>query len=978
MTVSGRVLTSGGLKLKLQYLRTKPVYLTKTNANDTLEAVANVTGRAGVVNVTSSGDTLSSNILAIGGAILSKTEANDTFSIIADVENTANVSISLDADTLSSRISIFGLRVGESTYTESDDTLSSSQDIQVIANATISEQINTSTIGTTVLIEGEDGSDPGDNAPIYARGTNVTPPDNCLMLLVCTYIQPNGHFTSNLQIYDDSTASPSLSYELVTTIDNNHTTDRLRTFIYKCEIGESPGTFKLTWGSDAILGPSVWKIMYVQNYNETTPIRQIVNATGEAATSTPFNLTFSEASYTNSQIVAITAVHSNGGFVDSDPAGAGWTVPREFTRSSGIPETTAGTYLNLSNNVGGFANVNWGNIEGDVLGYTIIALELNPEITIGPTFGADTLEGFASSNTLLNRDFQDISLGTWTENTAVATFNNNVAFSTATVGLDEGRTNVIVDSTNTVNKALRVTFDPNERGITRFQANLGNTAGGEKYTDVLLEYRVRFADNFDFRRGGKLPGLAGGSAPLEDGSGNTGLGFSAMFHWIEYSLGSPNTSLSLYVHDMTSDNTHLRLSYTDPVRNRTNTTPTSQIVLQANTWYTLKQRLIVNSPGANDGSYYCWVNGNLALQMTDCQFSANANYGIDKFYFATNFGGSDTADWWPTKQENIDFDNFRVVFSASANVFANSVTLAENFQSADLGEWTPANSNFHFTEDAGLFTRAVGEPGRFTIIQDPSNTANKILQVKYDAFTRGSNTAKPGDTDGSDIIVWHSGIDSAFNTYKELQLEYKVKFGNSSYGFDFGRGGKLPGLACSSNIASTAAGYASGGDPNSYARNGTGSSMRHMWLEYSSSSPNTIMDCFLADMDIPGSSEEHVRFNTLYPTRLRADATTWNPYSASANSIQEDTWYTVTQYIKMNTVEANGFVNDDGVLREYLNGVLALEMTDCRFISNNNWGANLFVFSTFFGGNSDPAAGYITQRDEYTYFDDFTITVFDS
>lgn len=163
--------------------------------------------------------------------------------------------------------------------------------------------------------------------------------------------------------------------------------------------------------------------------------------------------------------------------------------------------------------------------------------------------------------------------------------------------------------------------------------------------DYYLTYRVYFATGFDFTKGGKLPGLTSGGASYTGGrSVADGLGWSARYMWLSGGRGI----VYLYHFGQKGkygDNLPLGVAFV-PGR-----------------WYTLTQRIAVNTPGRNDGRLEVWVDQQPVLQLTDLVLrgpQASAGQGlIDSFYFST-FHGGNTPDYAPARDSLAYFDNFLI------------------------------------------------------------------------------------------------------------------------------------------------------------------------------------------------------------------------------------------------------------------------------------------------------------------------------
>ncbi len=140
-----------------------------------------------------------------------------------------------------------------------------------------------------------------------------------------------------------------------------------------------------------------------------------------------------------------------------------------------------------------------------------------------------------------------------------------------------------------------------------------------------LRYRVRFQDNFRFVRGGKLPGLYGGTANTGGQVPNGSDGFSVRFVW--QSLG--DGAVSAYL----------------PTSGRWGSVfGLGQWRFVAGRDHELALYVRLNTPGVADGVIAAWADDVLvAYAPTSCSGHVG-RLGIDGFYFSTFFGGS-TPDW---------------------------------------------------------------------------------------------------------------------------------------------------------------------------------------------------------------------------------------------------------------------------------------------------------------------------------------------
>ena len=159
--------------------------------------------------------------------------------------------------------------------------------------------------------------------------------------------------------------------------------------------------------------------------------------------------------------------------------------------------------------------------------------------------------------------------------------------------------------------------------------------------EVTLSYRFRFAEDFDFSRGGKLPGLSSGGS-LFTGRERPGAqgGWSARFMW--RSLGA--SELYLYHREMKDDSgDHI------PLKHR----------FRRGVWHTITQQVIMDPDDPHQGTIRVFLDGELTLEIKDLTLGGD-NFGpADTFYFSTFFGGSNR-NWAPGHTCHIDFDDILI------------------------------------------------------------------------------------------------------------------------------------------------------------------------------------------------------------------------------------------------------------------------------------------------------------------------------
>jgi hypothetical protein len=205
------------------------------------------------------------------------------------------------------------------------------------------------------------------------------------------------------------------------------------------------------------------------------------------------------------------------------------------------------------------------------------------------------------------------------------------------------------------------------------KGSVGNDEGGAKwnlkfdqsYEEYTFEYKVRVPKDFDFVRGGKLPGLYGGSGPAGGASVKEADGFSARIMWRELGV------LCQYVYYVDKENgrwgqdflwtngSDKNMPITKEMWKDMNTRFDDRIYLVSNTWHTLKTYVKMNTPGQEDGKIISWFDGQEVVNL-NLRFREDLSFGIDQFKFTTFFGGNDET-WAPKKDEKMYFKDFKFI-----------------------------------------------------------------------------------------------------------------------------------------------------------------------------------------------------------------------------------------------------------------------------------------------------------------------------
>ncbi len=207
---------------------------------------------------------------------------------------------------------------------------------------------------------------------------------------------------------------------------------------------------------------------------------------------------------------------------------------------------------------------------------------------------------------------------------------------------------IMGDPSGKFEKILRVNYPGGSASPTvhrKYNTPIGGTSfyaelGIKNAQALRLSYNLRFGKNFNFVRGGKLPGLFGGNGAsggkIPDGSD----GFSTRFMWRKQGDGEIYAYLPTSVKHGTSIGR-------------------GNWRFQPDRWYRLEQEVILNDPGVANGQIRVWLDGKQVLERGGLTFRQSDQLNINGIFFSTFFGGSDPS--WATPQDvHVDFADFSV------------------------------------------------------------------------------------------------------------------------------------------------------------------------------------------------------------------------------------------------------------------------------------------------------------------------------
>lgn len=158
-----------------------------------------------------------------------------------------------------------------------------------------------------------------------------------------------------------------------------------------------------------------------------------------------------------------------------------------------------------------------------------------------------------------------------------------------------------------------------------------------KHESAELRYTVRFSKDFDWVKGGKLPGLCGGPDNVSGGRPATGTnGFSARLMWRKEGRGE-----AYVYHKNQKTDYGDSLSFPEDFR-----FPTDKPVH-------VRIAVTMNTPSKQDGTVRVWIaicdaKEKLMVERTNMEWRTVDTFGVDSLYFETFHGGSDSS-WAPTR-----------------------------------------------------------------------------------------------------------------------------------------------------------------------------------------------------------------------------------------------------------------------------------------------------------------------------------------
>jgi hypothetical protein len=227
------------------------------------------------------------------------------------------------------------------------------------------------------------------------------------------------------------------------------------------------------------------------------------------------------------------------------------------------------------------------------------------------------------------------------------------------------------------------------------------------FEDVTFEYDIKFGKDFDFVRGGKLPGLGGGASKAYGGTKKEYQnGFSALLMWREIDfernmlmkkplgermkqlkeminskktkekisdqlnlIGNEVIKYEWYCRDLVIEPHKAYLvqymyypdkkgRFGENLPYRYNNNRNNKVFVEPNKWYNIKIRIKLSENPKQEDTILAWVNGKKVLNKKR-NLRKKKSYGINQVMFNLFFGGNDET-WHTKKDEKVYFRKFVV------------------------------------------------------------------------------------------------------------------------------------------------------------------------------------------------------------------------------------------------------------------------------------------------------------------------------
>ena len=201
-----------------------------------------------------------------------------------------------------------------------------------------------------------------------------------------------------------------------------------------------------------------------------------------------------------------------------------------------------------------------------------------------------------------------------------------------------------------------------------------------------LEYEVYFPYNFEWVKGGKLPGLMGGASNgIGCGGGNRKYdcfsyrimwrrdGFGEAYVYLPFPSADPTFCTDLPPCD--TRQTSLACNHCTGTSGYSIGRATFRFV--PGQWHQMKLQMRLNTPGLADGLMKLTVNGVTAVDKNNVVWRTDPSVNIEGVNIASWFGGSSDT-WAPSTDQETQLRNFRMYYDGLTEQIARTSSSAQD------------------------------------------------------------------------------------------------------------------------------------------------------------------------------------------------------------------------------------------------------------------------------------------------------------
>lgn len=187
---------------------------------------------------------------------------------------------------------------------------------------------------------------------------------------------------------------------------------------------------------------------------------------------------------------------------------------------------------------------------------------------------------------------------------------------------------------------------------------------------AVISYEIRFDENFDFRWGGKIPGLVGvapGKSIYAPTSGNPdrSVGFSARLMWhgrgddgtrpFQHALGpipeEANNDIVTYIYATSPSSGFDHFGWQARLGGE----------FKRGEWHRIAMEVKLNSLGERNGLFRVWVDDHLLFSADDWEFRIHSDVKINAVLYDVHRGGREDENWISKRDSYIDIRNMVVL-----------------------------------------------------------------------------------------------------------------------------------------------------------------------------------------------------------------------------------------------------------------------------------------------------------------------------